>query len=73
MFPKDFVWGAASASYQVEGAWKEDGKGLSVWDVFSHDRGKILDGSTGDVGCDHYHRFREDVALMKELADAKLG
>ena len=61
------VWGAATASYQIEGAWNEDGKGLSIWDVFSHDPKRILGGHTGDVACDHYHRFREDVSLMKKL------
>jgi len=66
-FRKDFIWGAATASYQIEGAAYEDGKGLSVWDRFSHEPGKILEGHTGDVACDHYHRFREDVALMKEM------
>ncbi|MBQ6859606.1 MAG: family 1 glycosylhydrolase, partial [Clostridia bacterium] len=66
-FRKDFIWGAATASYQIEGAAYEDGKGPSVWDRFSHEPGKILEGHTGDVACDHYHRFREDVALMKEM------
>ena len=64
-FPKDFVWGCATASYQVEGAWKEDGKGESIWDRFSHTADKVLNGDTGDVACDHYHRYKEDVALMK--------
>lgn len=66
-FPKDFIWGAAAASYQIEGAAFKDGRGLSVWDTFSHTEGKTKNGDTGDVACDHYHRFREDVALMKEL------
>jgi beta-glucosidase len=66
-FPKNFVWGAAAASYQVEGAAYEDGKGLSVWDMFCRKEGAIWHGQTGDVACDHYHRYREDVALMKEL------
>ncbi len=66
-FPADFVWGAASASYQIEGGWQDDGKGLSVWDVFSHQPGKITNGDTGDVACDHYHRYAEDVALMQAL------
>ena len=66
-FRKDFIWGAATASYQIEGAAYEDGKGLNVWDRFSHEPGKILEGHTGDVACDHYHRFKEDVALMKEM------
>ncbi len=62
-----FVWGAATAAYQVEGAWNEDGKGESIWDRFSHTPGKIKNGDTGDVACDHYHRYREDVALMRRL------
>lgn len=66
-FEKDFVWGVATSSYQIEGAWREDGKGLSVWDMFSHEPGRIYDGTTGDIACDHYHRFRDDVKLMKEL------
>ena len=66
-FPDDFSWGTATASYQVEGAWNEDGKGESIWDRFSHTEGRILNGDTGDVACDQYHRYREDVALMKEL------
>ena len=67
MFPKDFAWGAATASYQIEGAAFEDGKGPSVWDVFSHRPGATYRGHTGDVACDHYHRWKEDVALMKQL------
>ena len=66
-FPKGFVWGSATSAYQVEGAWDKDGKGESIWDRFSHTPGKIRDGSTGDVACDHYNRWREDIALMKEL------
>ena len=66
-FPEGFVWGAATASYQIEGAWNEDGKGPSIWDEFTHTPGKIKNGDTGDVACDHYHRYREDVALMKSL------
>ncbi len=66
-FPEGFIWGTATSSYQIEGAWNEDGKGLSNWDVFSHKKGKIKDGTTGDVACDHYHRYKEDIKLMKEL------
>ena len=66
-FKKDFVWGAATASYQIEGAWNEDGEGLSIWDVFSHEPNKICEGHTGDVACDHYHRYKQDVKLMKQL------
>lgn len=66
-FRKDFKWGVATAAYQIEGAFQEDGKGLNIWDVFCRDEGRIYDGHTGEIACDHYHRFREDVALMKEL------
>ena len=66
-FTKDFVWGAAAASYQVEGGAFEDGKGLSTWDVMCHKPGAIRDGNTGEVACDHYHRYKEDVALMKQI------
>lgn len=66
-FPGDFVWGCATASYQIEGAFNEDGKGPSIWDVFTHTPGNIVDGSNGDVACDHYHRYAEDVELMKTL------
>lgn len=65
-FKKDFVWGAATSSYQIEGAWNED-RGLSIWDVFSHEPGRVFGNHTGDVACDHYHKFREDVLMMKEI------
>lgn len=61
------MWGAATASYQIEGAYQEDGRGESIWDAFAHTPGKILNGDTGDVACDHYHRWRDDIALMKSL------
>ena len=67
MFKKDFVWGAAASAYQVEGGAYEDGKGLSVWDEFCRQPGRIYEGHTGDVACDQYHRFKEDVALMAEM------
>ncbi|MBP1042278.1 glycoside hydrolase family 1 protein [Vagococcus sp. BWB3-3] len=66
-FPKDFLWGAASAAYQVEGAWNQDGKGPSVWDVFSKIEGKTFEGTNGDVAVDHYNRYQEDVRLMAEM------
>jgi len=66
-FPSRFVWGVASAAYQIEGAAQEDGRGPSIWDTFSHTPGKVLGNATGDVACDHYHRYPEDIALMKSL------
>ena len=66
-FPSDFIWGAATASYQIEGAWNEDGKGESIWDRFSHTEGKVAGADNGDIACDHYHRWREDVDLIKNL------
>lgn len=66
-FPPSFLWGSATAAYQVEGAWNDDGRGPSIWDTFSKTPGKVFSGHTGDVACDHYHRYREDVALMKRL------
>jgi len=66
-FPHNFLWGAATAAYQVEGAASEDGRGLSIWDTFSHTPGKTDNGDTGDVACDMYHRYPADVALMKGL------
>ena len=66
-FPSNFVWGAAAASYQIEGGAYDDGKGLSVWDVGCRRSGKIWDGNTGEVSCDHYHHFRDDVSLMAQI------
>lgn len=66
-FPDGFLWGAATASYQVEGAVHADGRGPSIWDTFSHMPGKVKNGDTGDVACDSYHRWRDDIALLREL------
>jgi beta-glucosidase len=66
-FPHDFLWGTATSSYQVEGAWNDDGKGESIWDRFVHTRGKIRNGDTGDIALDHYHRYKDDVQFMKAL------
>ena len=66
-FPDNFLWGAATAAYQVEGAHDKDGKGPSIWDIFSHQPGTTYQDTNGDVAVDHYHRFREDVALMAEM------
>lgn len=66
-FPDGFLWGAATSAYQIEGAAAEDGKGESIWDRFSHTPGKVHQGQTGDVACDHYHRYREDVDHMARM------
>ncbi|MEN4041261.1 MAG: GH1 family beta-glucosidase [Anaerolineaceae bacterium] len=66
-FPDGFLWGAATAAFQIEGAWKEDGKGESIWDRFCHSPYRVDNNDTGDIACDHYHRMPEDVALMKSL------
>jgi beta-glucosidase len=66
-FPKDFIWGTATSSYQIEGAVDEDGRGRSIWDTFSHTPGKIADGSNADRANDHYHRYKQDVGLIKDL------
>lgn len=66
-FPEGFVWGTATASYQVEGAVREDGRGESIWDRYCHIPGNVANGDTGDRACDHYHRYREDIKLMKDM------
>ncbi|GIJ07536.1 GH1 family beta-glucosidase [Micromonospora andamanensis] len=66
-FPDNFLWGAATAAYQIEGAARDDGRGESIWDTFSRTPGKVHAGHTGDVACDHYHRYADDVAMMAEL------
>ncbi len=66
-FPDGFLWGMATAAYQVEGAWDQDGKGESIWDTYAHTVGRIKGGDTGDVACDHYHLFEKDIALLKRL------
>ncbi|WP_216208253.1 GH1 family beta-glucosidase [Amycolatopsis aidingensis] len=67
VFPDGFVWGAATAAYQIEGATTADGRGMSIWDTFAHTPGKVADGDNGDVATDHYHQFQADIALMAEL------
>lgn len=66
-FPEDFSWGSATASYQIEGAYQDGGRSMSIWDTFSHTPGKVFQGHTGDVACDHYHRYMEDIKIMKDL------
>lgn len=66
-FPEDFYWGAATAAYQIEGAWNEGGRGQSIWDTYAHAPGNIRNGDNGDIACDSYHRYEEDIAYMKEL------
>jgi beta-glucosidase len=66
-FPDGFLWGTATAAYQVEGAWNEDGKGESIWDRFTHTVGKVKGNTTGDVACDQYHLYPQDIALQKRL------
>jgi beta-glucosidase len=66
-FSKEFVWGVATAAFQIEGANREDGRGVSIWDTFCDTPGKVLNGDTGEVACDHYHRWEQDLDLMKEL------
>uniref|UniRef100_A0A3B3XC26 Lactase n=1 Tax=Poecilia mexicana TaxID=48701 RepID=A0A3B3XC26_9TELE len=66
-FKKDFIWSSATASYQIEGAWREDGKGLSIWDKFTHTPGKISEHDTGDVACNSYNRMEDDIAALKKV------
>src|SRR5262249_45602949 len=66
-FLSGFFWGTGTSSYQIEGAWNEDGKGLSIWDTYAHKTGNIKNNDNGDVANDHYHRYKEDVALMKDI------
>jgi beta-glucosidase len=66
-FPRNFFWGAATAAYQIEGAWKEDGKGESIWDRFAHTPGKIKNGDAGDMACDSYHQWQQDIALLRAM------
>src|ERR1700685_570038 len=66
-FPEGFTWGAATAAYQIEGAATADGRGVSIWNTFSRVPGKVRRGDTGDIACDSYHRYREDVALISSL------
>ncbi|MEZ4597078.1 MAG: family 1 glycosylhydrolase [Chloroflexota bacterium] len=70
VFPPGFVWGAATSAYQVEGAVDADGRGRSIWDTFASTPGAVVAGDTGAVAADHYHRYREDVRLMRDLACA---
>src|SRR5262245_10895220 len=67
-FPDGFFWGAATSSYQIEGAWDEDGKGESIWDRYAHTPGNIKNDENGDVANDHYHRYPEDVATMRDIS-----
>ena len=66
-FPDGFHWGVATSAYQIEGAWDEDGKGVSIWDTYAHTPGNNKNDDSGDVANDHYHRYAEDVALMKSI------
>ena len=67
IFPKKFLWGAATASYQIEGSYNIDGKGESIWDKFTHTPGKIKNNENGDVAVDHYNRYKEDIKLMSDI------
>src|SRR5262245_7841052 len=67
VFPRGFFWGVATAAYQIEGGVQADGRGPTVWDRFSHTPGVVKDGNNGDIACDSYHRYKDDIALMREL------
>src|SRR5579864_4634738 len=67
IFPEGFLWGSATSAFQVEGSPLADGAGASIWQRFAHTPGRIQDGDTGDIACDHYRRFRDDIALMRDL------
>ena len=71
--PRDFVWGVSTSSYQIEGAAQADGRGPSIWDGYCKVPGHIVNGDTGDIACDHYHRYAEDIALMRELGVRRLS
>ncbi|XP_077982373.1 thermostable beta-glucosidase B-like [Glandiceps talaboti] len=66
-FPQDFIWSTATASYQIEGGWDADGKGVNIWDTFSHEDGNVDNGDTGDVACDSYNKWQEDIKIMGDL------
>lgn len=66
VFSENFAWGAATSAYQSEGAVKEDGKGEHIWDVYTKEPGKVYSGHTGEVACDHYHRYKEDASVWKK-------
>jgi len=72
IFPEDFLWGTATSAYQIEGAWNLDGKGISVWDTFSHIKGKIYNNDSGDTSCNFYNFYSEDIDLMSELGSTAL-
>ena len=65
--PENFLWGASTSSYQIEGAAREDGRGDSIWDAFCRQKDRITNGDNGDVACDHYHRYADDIALLKKI------
>ena len=69
VFPDDFIWGCASSAYQIEGAWNVDGKGVNIWDTFTHTPGNVWGNHTGDVACDSYHKYKEDVKILKSLGE----